>query len=106
MISGTCGQEVGVYYDVSEMYAVRVGAAGLAEAKPGTRRSTRRGQANEEMKTANEVTLLPEPRFMFEGHFQRIRVRISVILGGELLSRVPNYRTLSWLPLRTISMRR
>ena len=32
MISGTYGQEVGVYYDASEMCAIWVGAAGLAEA--------------------------------------------------------------------------
>ena len=54
MISGTYGQEVGVYYDASEMYAMRVGA-GLAEGnwRPGGRHPTRR--SNGRTKTANEA---------------------------------------------------
>ncbi len=46
MISGTCGQEVGVYYDASEMYAA---AAGLAEANrgPGGRRDEAKQRGDE-----------------------------------------------------------
>lgn len=50
MISGTCGQEVGVYYDASEMYAARVGAAGSAEANrgPGGRRDEAKQRGDED----------------------------------------------------------